>query len=122
MLERDEAPRDRAVDVVERSLDAHAGVDDVREQRQVGGDVRELLRVDAAAESEALDAAQQRAGRDPAPFQAAHQGLARGQPPRDHGIAEVDGQLERVRVHPSAPPSSQPAPVAARPATIEPSR
>ena len=82
MLERDQASRHRAVDVVERSLDAHARVDDMREQRQVGGDVREPLRVDAAVEPEALDAAQQRGGRDPALLQPAHQGLARRQPAR----------------------------------------
>ncbi len=58
MLERDQAPRHRAVDVVEHVRDAHARVDDVREQRQVGGDVREPLGMDASVEAEALDAAQ----------------------------------------------------------------
>ena len=122
MLERHQAARHRAVDVLQRCLDAAARIDDHREQRQVRGDVGESLGVDAAIDPESLDPAQQGRGRDPAPFEPPHELLARQSRARGDRLAEVDGELERVRDHPSAPPSSQPAPVAARPATIEPNR
>ena len=111
VLERDETSRHRPVDVVERGLDATAGIDDEREQREVRGDVGEPLRMDAAVEPEALDAAQQRRGRHAAPLQARISSLAGELGARRDRLAEVDGQLERVGDHPSAPPSSQPAPV-----------
>ena len=121
-LERHETPRHGAIHVLEHGADPVALVDGHGEQREIGGDVGKALGVDAPVQAEALDAAQQRRDGEPVAREAPHHGLARRARPGGHRFPEVHGQLEGVRDHASAPPTSRPSAVAARPATMETSR
>jgi hypothetical protein len=114
--------RHRRVDVPESREDALPGADCHGQQRQVGRDVGEALRVNAAVDAVALDAAQQSAAGKVVVSEPRHQGGGGEIGPGRHRLTEVDRELEGRVDHPIASESAQPAAVASTPATIEPIR
>jgi hypothetical protein len=121
-LERDEAAGDDRVDVLQRREDVLARADGDRQQRQVGGQVREAGGGEAAVQPVALDPAQEDAAGQAALGEARHERVACEVGPVGERLAEGHRQLQRGADHAMRSASAHPAPVASRPASMEPSR
>jgi hypothetical protein len=99
----------------ENRLDAGAGVDRDRDQREVLGQGQGAVGAQVVLEPEPLGAAQQDAGRDLMPSVQLEQGVRDERAPASVTLAEVAGQLQAVGGH-RCTPMRRPSAAAARPA------